>query len=1516
MLRDNALVELRKKFEKVEKEKDELKLTLENFQTSLKNLSKLLESQITDKNGLGYDNQMFTSIVFDCNELISSELDESVPTSPVHDRPSAPIIKDWVSDLEDEYEGEPMPTQKAPSFVQTSKYVKTPKTSVKPVKHPTQPENLKKDIPNSRGHKVLVTKPHNKTPYELLLGRTPSIGFMRPFGCPVTILNTLDPLGKFDGKANEGFLVGYSISSKAFRVLNSRTRIVQETLHISFLENQPNVAGNGPTWLFDIDTLTYSMNYQLVVAGNQPNHNACIQGNFDTCKVVKETKSAQQYVLLPLWSTGSKDPQNTDADVAFDDKENDINKVNAASAPVTAVRLNSTNSTNSFNAAGPSDNVVSPNFEIGGKSSFVDPSQYPDDPNMPALEDIVYFDDEEDVGAGADSSNLETSITVSPIPTNRVHKDHPVTQIIEKDQYNADIRATNILLQGLPKDIYTLINHYIDAKDIWDNVKMLLEWSELTKEDRESQLYDEFEHFRQHKGESIHDYYVRFAKLINDIRNIKITMSRLQLNSKFVNNMLPEWGRFMTAVKLNRGLRDSNYDQLYAYLKQHKTHAKENKMMLEHFSQPTLDPLALLSNVSNPQPYSPSSLASSSPQVPPPLADSSSPTEDLIKNLTNTLALLTQSYRTFLPQTNNQLRTSSNARNQATVQDGIAVVQNVQGRPNRGQGMIPRGGTAAGYRGDQNRVGNVNQGQARPGQARPVKCYNCNGTWHIAQENGVALDAEQLLFLADEFDAFDSNVDEAPTTQTMFMANLSSVDPFIDEFEPLYDSDILSEDNEVPVVHSDVSSVLNDAFMMIYDDMCEPNDQSVSYPSQNTAVKNSLTAALATYKEEVELYERRAMFELTEREQKINEQLRLVIFDRNFKEETLKKELHSIKLQLASTINHKKLMVEEVMFLKKNFKQKENKYLEDFLDMKSLKEKVEDRLIKQDQSLQTVHMLCRPKPHYNKLHKVAIGYKNPLCLTRAKKVHPALCNGHEIIKDNHTPAIVHNAEDTLEIAEITKKKMTAKMNDHECVTRKVKIAPHDYSTKVFRPIKALTVYPPNTPATLIPRVLPTKSQVKIHIFTLIQLFLEFDKTCKMWITPTGLTEGENGFEQTKACYLNEVIPFFRTLKDNFEGIQKALTKEIKEMKDVFEELEAEARCLVLKAELANLRDKHNHDNQKELINHFSKLEVNHLNLQLKYQNLKDIIGNNPPTPDKDTHDFDSVFVISKMQASLQGKDNVIRQLRKQLSQLQVTRSDTDRTLQVHTADPQITKLTEQVTDLQAQNSLFKAENDKIKQHYKELYDSIKITRAKHLDQVTKLTTKNVNLKTSVSKDTVNPQVSARDKHAIDVELIVPRLRHNRDAHLDYLRHVKESVETIRDIIKDAKVVRPLDRSLVSACRYTKHSQELLEYAIGTCPQGSQQRAKQLAHIPLIRKKQVVVANPFDKSDRDRSRLMNFVKKFIWTVRFGNDHFGVIMGYGDYVIGDSVISRVYFVEGLGHNLFSVGQFCDSDLEVAF
>nr|GEV30456.1 hypothetical protein [Tanacetum cinerariifolium] len=247
-------------------------------------------------------------------------------------------------------------------------------------------------------NRVLVTQPHNKTPYELLHGRTPSIGFMRPFGCPVTILNTLDSLGKFDRKVDEGFLVGYSVSSKAFRVFNSRTRIVQETLHVNILENKPNVAG--------------------------------FQDKYDAEKAREE--SDQQYVLFPVWSSSSTNPHNTDGDAAFDGKEPkfDEKSMSLKSMFLQAVVLSqiSPNSTNTFSVAGPSNVVASPSH---GKSSCIDACQLYDDPDMPELEDITYSDDEDDVGSKADFNNLETSIIGSPIPTTRVHTDHLVTQIIE-----------------------------------------------------------------------------------------------------------------------------------------------------------------------------------------------------------------------------------------------------------------------------------------------------------------------------------------------------------------------------------------------------------------------------------------------------------------------------------------------------------------------------------------------------------------------------------------------------------------------------------------------------------------------------------------------------------------------------------------------------------------------------------------------------------------------------------------------------------------------------------------------------------------------------------------------------------------------------------------------------------------------------------------------------------------------------------------------------------------------------
>ncbi|GJV21175.1 retrovirus-related pol polyprotein from transposon TNT 1-94 [Tanacetum coccineum] len=293
--------------------------------------------------------------------------------------------------------------------------------------------------------------------------------------------------------------------------------------------------------------------------------------------------------------------------------------------------------------------------------------------------------------------------------------------------------------------------------------------------------------------------------------------------------MLPEWSRFITEVKLNRGLKESNFDQLYAYLKQHKVHANEERTVIEKGSFNQLRSLGIY--------------------------------------LSNSLALLTQSYKSHLPQTNNQLRTSSNARNKATVQDGRVVVQDVRGRYNANNQGRPfqrnnaRGNVVARNVGGQNRGGIINpvldeeQSLFLAGE----QVTNFDDDVDNSPENDLALNVDHV-FEADECDAFDSNVDEGPTTQTMFMANLTSKDPIYDEVRPSYDSNTpfkYVEDNEEHVVQSNVSSVRDDALMSILDEMHEQGVQSRLANKPDMVVKDSVTSELARYKELVGSIEKR-----------------------------------------------------------------------------------------------------------------------------------------------------------------------------------------------------------------------------------------------------------------------------------------------------------------------------------------------------------------------------------------------------------------------------------------------------------------------------------------------------------------------------------------------------------------------------------------------------------------------------------------------------------------------------------
>ncbi|GKB13872.1 putative ribonuclease H-like domain-containing protein [Tanacetum coccineum] len=225
-----------------------------------------------------------------------------------------------------------------------------------------------------------------------------------------------DHLGKFDGKTDEGFFVGYSISSKAFRVFNRRTRIVEENLHVQFSENTSNVAGSRPNWLFDIDALTNSMNYKPVVAGNQSNGNAGTKACDNAGKARMEIVPSKDYILLSMWPVDPLFSQNLK------------DSPNVGFKPAEEEEKIDTKDPGNENAASRKDSEV-PSIEEPREDQRVKQDiELPNNPNMPELEDIVYSDNDEDVGAEADMNNLDAFMSVSPILTTRIHKDHPFSK--------------------------------------------------------------------------------------------------------------------------------------------------------------------------------------------------------------------------------------------------------------------------------------------------------------------------------------------------------------------------------------------------------------------------------------------------------------------------------------------------------------------------------------------------------------------------------------------------------------------------------------------------------------------------------------------------------------------------------------------------------------------------------------------------------------------------------------------------------------------------------------------------------------------------------------------------------------------------------------------------------------------------------------------------------------------------------------------------------------------------------
>ncbi|GJR68063.1 retrovirus-related pol polyprotein from transposon TNT 1-94 [Tanacetum coccineum] len=579
----------------------------------------------------------------------------------------------------------------------------------------------------------------------------------------------------------------------------------------------------------------------------------------------------------------------------------------------------------------------------------------------------------------------------------------------EKIQADCDMKATNIILQGLPADIYSLVNHHRVAKDLWERVQLLMQGTSLTKQERECKLYDAFDKFTHIKGESLHKYYLRFTQLINDMNIYNMKMEQFQVNTKFLNSLPPEWSIcFVTGFAI----------------------------------------LVF------------------------------SPGDDPIACLNKAMAFL------------------------------IAVA------------FLKSNATSSG-------------GNNASGQARIVKCYNCQGEGHMARQCTQPKRPRNAAWYKDkteDLDTYDSDCDDISNAKAVLMANISN-----------YGSDIISE---VPYSETNLNDMENQSVLAMQDFEQSPVAQQDSmilsvieqmseqminnvnnWKKANKEQNNeSVTAELERYKEQVKTFEKHPNIDLSSREKMIDSQM-----DDMIKEKlALKEQINSLEQNLSKQIKEKECLLQTFTVFKNESKEKENKYMENEIDLEKKIKELDNIIFKLGQSAQTMYMLTKPQVFYDNIHKQALGYQNPFHLKKAQRIKPTLYDGI-VISAKHVVMPVIDDEETLILEEESRSTTSKKEKDLEAIKQNISHKPIDYEKlnrlsndfgKRFTPQQEL-----------------------------------FDNVVKIRTTHDARTECEWGFKHTKTVFNNEIIPFLKSLKDIFNVFDKDLLNEIMEVQTVFDQID-------------------------------------------------------------------------------------------------------------------------------------------------------------------------------------------------------------------------------------------------------------------------------------------------------------------------------------------------------------------------
>ncbi|GJX44618.1 retrovirus-related pol polyprotein from transposon TNT 1-94 [Tanacetum coccineum] len=1010
--------------------------------------------------------------------------------------------------------------------------------------------------------------------------------------------------------------------------------------------------------------------------------------------------------------------------------------------------------------------------------------------------------------------------------------------------------------------------------------------------------------------------------------------------------------------------------------------------------------------------------------------------DDPIDAINHVMLFLSAVVTSRYPTTNNQLRNSSNPRQQATINDGRVTVQLVHGRQ-----ISYVAGTIRTF---------------TPG-ANP-RIPEAQATQTIITHNAA--------YQADDLDAYDSDCDELNTAKVAIMANLSH-----------YDLDALTESN---VVNHSETEITSDSNIIPYSQYVIESQQAVVQNSNSSAQQDELILSSV--------------------------------------------EIDRLKQTLFEHLKENESLIQTVSLLKDDFMKEESRNIDREITLEKMIKQLDNTVFKRDQSTQTVHMLMKPQFFYDHITKQALCFQNPFYLKKAQQLEPKLYVGDIIEKTN--PIVISDSEETLLLAE-------------ESHFEKRFVPQTELSAeKAFWSQNSVNFAEPtisSKPTNVeVPKELPKVSMVNTSLKKLKHHLAGFDVVVKERTTPTAITEGSWGFEHTKACFRDEIIPFVKALKDLFNTFNQYLVDELSEVQNVFHQMEQAVeqhrlesktfevkmnqvlnenerlleqvlskdivniivnssvnnasvnvheceKCLQLETELqTDFIEKEIYD---KLFKSFTTLEKHCISLEVDSQLNQEIFQRDNPVSNQSAPSFDQLFELNELKAQSQEKDTVIKKLKERIKVLSGKKNEDKIKQELEEIETINIELDHKVTKLIAKN-------EHLKQTYKQLYDSIKPVRIRLKEQCDDLINQ-VNLKsveifdlntslqekvlviTALKNDLrkfkgkalvdndVTKHPSDPEMLKINVEPITPKLLNKQIAHSAFIKHTQEeATELLTNISKtcpsvnntDGKIAAVTPKNKDKRVRFietvtssgntitkTTSTSNLVSNkpmlsstgvkpstsASGSHPSGNTKKDK-IRQTPSSTQKNKVEAHPrkvksslknkecvvqpkgnahvqhsklnanselkcvnartksksINKSSKRKvwkptgkvfsnigyifrptgqtftivgnaypltrittttevplrkpTALDNETSKPVITLVYSrkprksktnvllenlrssklNDHVAKILGYGDYQIGNVTISRVYYVEGLGHNLFFIGQFCDSNLEVAF